>query len=217
MPKPTLVQTAEDALANVGRFEKELAKSQALRDRLTHVHSWYAARMPDGGWSFGPSKFVGYRDNTGVQYLRTYRDADGGKTEATLDRWFESVADESLLGRELSDALHQFLARWGKAPRKALRINILKSELDKVPAAPGTAAGGNDRLLSRVTADPRICGGRPCIKGTRMRVSDIVDMLAHGANRAEILEDFPYLAEDDIAAALAYAARATDHRVIRAA
>jgi uncharacterized protein (DUF433 family) len=72
-------------------------------------------------------------------------------------------------------------------------------------------------LLERISIDPKICGGRPCIRGTRMRVSDIVEMLALGATRAEILEDFPYLAEDDIAAALAYAAQATDHRIIRAA
>lgn len=47
-----------------------------------------------------------------------------------------------------------------------------------------------------------------------MRVSDIVDMIAAGATRPEILEDFPYLTDEDITAALAYAARATDHRVV---
>jgi uncharacterized protein (DUF433 family) len=50
-----------------------------------------------------------------------------------------------------------------------------------------------------------------------MRVSDIVDMLAQGATVAEIVEDFPYISEDDVAAALAFAARAVDHRIIRAA
>ncbi len=50
-----------------------------------------------------------------------------------------------------------------------------------------------------------------------MRVSDIVGMMANGATPAEIVADFPYVSEDDIAAALAYAARATDHRVIQAA
>lgn len=72
-------------------------------------------------------------------------------------------------------------------------------------------------LLDRISSDPGICGGRPCIKGTRVRVSDIVDMLAQGATSAEIVEDFPYISEDDIAAALAYAARAVDHRLIRVA
>jgi uncharacterized protein (DUF433 family) len=71
-----------------------------------------------------------------------------------------------------------------------------------------------DSILSRISIDPDVCGGRPCIRGTRMRVSDLVEMLASGATKAEILADYNYLAEEDISAALAYAARATNHRVI---
>ena len=70
-------------------------------------------------------------------------------------------------------------------------------------------------LLSRITSDPEICGGRPCIKGTRMRIADIIEALAHGATREELLADFDYLTADDIAAALLYASRATDHRIVR--
>jgi uncharacterized protein (DUF433 family) len=69
--------------------------------------------------------------------------------------------------------------------------------------------------LDRITSDPQVCGGRPCIRGQRIRVSDILDMLAGGASRTEILADFPYLEEDDITAALEYASRALDHPVIR--
>ena len=72
-------------------------------------------------------------------------------------------------------------------------------------------------LLDRVTSDPDICGGRPCIKGTRMRVADIIEALAHGATQQQLLVDFDYLTADDIAAALLYAARATEHRVVRTA
>ena len=71
--------------------------------------------------------------------------------------------------------------------------------------------------LDRITVDSGVFGGRPCIRGLRIRVKDILDMLAGGASRAEILEDFPYLEEDDIAAALAYAACHVDHPVIRPA
>ena len=71
--------------------------------------------------------------------------------------------------------------------------------------------------LDRITSDPEICGGRPCIRGQRIRVTDILDLLAGGATRAEILSDFPYLEEDDITAALEYAARAVDHPIIRTA
>jgi uncharacterized protein (DUF433 family) len=71
--------------------------------------------------------------------------------------------------------------------------------------------------LDRITSDPQICGGRPCIRGQRIRVTDILDLLAGGADRSEILSDYPYLEEDDITAALEYASRALDHPVIRTA
>ena len=69
----------------------------------------------------------------------------------------------------------------------------------------------------RIKADPAICGGRPTVAGTRMRVSDILEMLAGGSSEAEILADFPYLALEDIRACLAYAAGAADHPVVTAA
>jgi uncharacterized protein (DUF433 family) len=58
----------------------------------------------------------------------------------------------------------------------------------------------------RITINPRQCGGRPCIRGLRIRVKDVVDMLAAGAPEAEILADFPDLETEDLRAALAYAA-----------
>lgn len=68
--------------------------------------------------------------------------------------------------------------------------------------------------IERITVDPDVCGGRPCIRGLRLRVTDILDMLAGDATRAEILQDYPYLEDVDITAALEYAARATDHPVL---
>ncbi len=73
------------------------------------------------------------------------------------------------------------------------------------------------KLLERITVEPGKCGGRPCIRGMRIRVTDILGMLAGGASHAEILKDFPYLEADDIKAALAYAARQADHAVLHAA
>jgi uncharacterized protein (DUF433 family) len=72
-------------------------------------------------------------------------------------------------------------------------------------------------LLERITVEPGKCGGRPCIRGLRMRVTDILGMLADGATHEEILKDFPYLEPDDIRAALAFAARQTDHAILHAA
>jgi uncharacterized protein (DUF433 family) len=65
--------------------------------------------------------------------------------------------------------------------------------------------------LDRITSDLEICGGRPCIRGTRVRVNDILDLLAAGVSRADILADFPYLENEDITAALKYAARSINH------
>jgi uncharacterized protein (DUF433 family) len=73
------------------------------------------------------------------------------------------------------------------------------------------------QVSTRITIDPEVCGGRPCIRGLRIRVKDILDMLAGGATRQEILTDYPYLEDEDITAALDYASRATDHPVIAAA
>ncbi|HMM45530.1 MAG TPA: DUF433 domain-containing protein [Candidatus Macondimonas sp.] len=71
--------------------------------------------------------------------------------------------------------------------------------------------------LERITVDPEICGGRPCIRGLRIRVKDVLEMLAGGATAEDILADYPYLESDDIRAALEYAAAQADHPVIRVA
>ena len=69
----------------------------------------------------------------------------------------------------------------------------------------------------RITIDPEVRGGRPCIHGLRLRVTDILDMLSGGSSRAEILADYRCLKDKGITAALDYAARLADHTVIAAA
>jgi uncharacterized protein (DUF433 family) len=71
--------------------------------------------------------------------------------------------------------------------------------------------------LQRITIDPHQCGGRPCIRGLRIRVTDILDLLAAGATRDEILEDYPYLEDADISAAQEFAAKQLDHKVMHVA
>jgi uncharacterized protein (DUF433 family) len=70
--------------------------------------------------------------------------------------------------------------------------------------------------LSRITTDPDICGGRLCIRNMRIRVSDILNLLAADEPRAAILADYPYLEDQDITAALEYASAASSHRIIAA-
>ena len=69
----------------------------------------------------------------------------------------------------------------------------------------------------RIAVNPAICGGRPIVAGTRLRVTDILEMLAGGAAEAEILTDFPYVTAEDVRACLAYAASVADHPVVIAA
>jgi uncharacterized protein (DUF433 family) len=71
-----------------------------------------------------------------------------------------------------------------------------------------------EELLERISIDPEVCFGRPCIRGTRIWVSLIVDNIAEGVSEAELLEAYPQLKPEDIRAALAYAAEMTRERII---
>ena len=69
-------------------------------------------------------------------------------------------------------------------------------------------------LLSRISADPNVCFGKPCIRGTRIWVSLILENLAEGTSQTELLKVYPQLKAEDIRAALAYGAEATRERVV---
>ena len=69
--------------------------------------------------------------------------------------------------------------------------------------------------LKRITIDEGKCGGRPCIRGMRIRVTDILELLGAGASFDEVLKDYPYLEREDILTAIEYAAHQTDHAVLR--
>jgi uncharacterized protein (DUF433 family) len=71
-------------------------------------------------------------------------------------------------------------------------------------------------LLDRITTNPEQCGGRPCIGGMRIRVTDVLDLFAAGLTAEQILEEMPDLEIEDLQAALQYAARRLDHPVIAA-
>ena len=80
----------------------------------------------------------------------------------------------------------------------------------------------SDRLVSggmsqidRITIEPGKCGGRPCIRGYRLRVKDVLELLAHGASWDEILEDYSFLEREDIQACLDFAVAQSDHALIK--
>ena len=216
---PLLVQSAAEAVDNILTFAEEASAHPALSLRVGTVHEWYAARDSAGRWRFGPSKWVGYKHARATEYLSSSGKGGvraGGKTEEVLPQWFEAVDPSSMLGKQLHAELTELLGRWGKRPRRPVGISILKSEMDAYRQA-RQPAPSSEEGMSRIACEPDVCGGRPVIRGTRVRVADLIDLMASGAGRDEILSDYPYLTDADLSAALAYAARATSHLVIRAA
>jgi uncharacterized protein (DUF433 family) len=72
-------------------------------------------------------------------------------------------------------------------------------------------------LLKRITINPEVCGGRPTIRGMRIRVVDVLELLASGMTRDEILHDYPYLEPEDFDASLMYAAHVLNQPMTNAA
>lgn len=104
------------------------------------ARAWYAYRDEEGRWKFGPSKFIGYEGLTAEQYLklsRTINGLDGRKTEAQLQQWHTELDPSSDLYRGLSAQLSDFLAGYGKAPSRKMRISIPKDARDERPADSG--------------------------------------------------------------------------------
>lgn len=207
-----LVDSLDQALENIACYQDEVQKEPRLTKGMTRVRAWYAHRSDDGTWLFGPSRFIGYAGGNTEAYLSETLNRNSLQTEAVLREWFDIVPPATPLGAELADALSRFCKTHGhSSPRRDARICVRKEVL----------AGGTETVspgeAQRICLDPSICGGRPHIRGTRVRVSDILDLLASGASPSEILADYPYLSEADLKAALAYGAAATAHRVILAA
>ena len=69
-------------------------------------------------------------------------------------------------------------------------------------------------ILERITMDPKQCGGRPCVRGMRIRVSDVLDLFAAGLDAAEILDEMPDLEAEDLKACLTFASRRIDHPLL---
>ena len=70
------------------------------------------------------------------------------------------------------------------------------------------------RLAERITVDPEQCGGRPCVRGMRIRVTDVLDLLANGLTPEQILAELPDLEMEDIRACLRFASQRIDHPVV---
>ena len=212
MVLPNIVSDLSDVIKNIEIYNAAVAKGE-LRDVIAYVRHWYALKDDDGAWQFAPSKFIGYADITPAIYQRGHKELDGRVTESALKQWFEEIPEGHVLEGELQRELRRFIASHGKSLNSLAQIHVLKSQLPG-PARKKNALAGE---TWRITANADMLGGKPCIRGLRIRVTDILEALALGATRAEILEDFPYLEDGDITAALEYAVGSVDHRLIKAA
>lgn len=205
----SVVANLDEAIDNVRQYQIEVLKEPELAKLMKQVHAWYAIKSNDGTWRFAPSKFIGYAGNNARAYLVEAPNRDGRSPEAVLKNWFVVVPSDTRRGAELNEALRNFLKSHGHSgPRKGARICVLK----EVSASDADIMA--IEIRDRIRIDTGICGGRPHIRGTRVRVSDILELFAHGVSEPEILADYPYLCEEDMRAALAFGAAASEHRVI---
>jgi uncharacterized protein (DUF433 family) len=210
-----LISTVSVARQNVLRYSDELQRSGPLQEIMSYARGWYACRNQSGDWAMAPSKFAGYADNDAESYVRQHRERDGRLTERLLSQWFVEVKPGRPIYNDLMRVLAKMFAHSGKTPNKRVHLYVLTSDL--TVSEPAEGGQSKSALLQRVTYDTDVLGGRPIIRGLRVGVGDLLGLLAAGASREEILADFPYLEDEDISAALEYAARAVDHRVVNAA
>lgn len=217
MAKHQLVSHLAEAKANIDRYEQALTESPELQAIMSYARSWHGYLASDGNWHVAPSKFVGYLNNSAAAYVRLHRQRDGRRTERALSAWFDTIEPGSAAYEDVTASVLRLFAKYGRAPNKLLRVNAPKRERNPIVQTQRVAEVNRALVRSRITFDSRICSGRPCIRGMRIRVSDILEMLSAGATRQEILADYSYLEDDDISAALEYAAEFADHRVVSAA
>ena len=71
-------------------------------------------------------------------------------------------------------------------------------------------------VFDRITVNPKQCGGKPCIRGMRIRVSDVLDLLASGLTPSQVLDELPDLVQEDIDAVLRFASQKLNHPIVAA-
>ena len=125
---PTLVTSAKRATEAILRFGQEVDASPDLASRLAYARAWYAVRE-NGEWHLGPSKFIGYKALSAEAYIQRSQDLDGRRTEAQLQRWFTELSPRSPDYEAVTSALSTFLARFGKAPSKKMRVSVPNDNL----------------------------------------------------------------------------------------
>lgn len=120
--------------------------------------------------------------------------------------WFGFRPEAALACGQLTRVLH----RGQPTYRKSLCLGAKASEQKPVMQEGKFMA----KLAERITVDPEQCGGRPCIRGMRIRVTDVLDLLANGMTATQVLEELPDLEPEDIQACLRFASQRLNHPVV---
>lgn len=149
MRNPVLITNEAQALDNIQRFNDALESSPGLQNRLSYARAWYTGFESDGSYTFGPSKFIGYRDLSADDYLDG-DGLDGRQTEHRLAQWFVEIGPDHIAYEPLREQLHDFLAAYGKAPSSAMRINIPISAHDEALANVAAFTEDSDHALAEL-------------------------------------------------------------------
>jgi uncharacterized protein (DUF433 family) len=179
-----------------------------LRDKISKFKDCVPAKKWGNGESLPNLKLHNYRIE--LLPLRNSLLAHAGDFLGNKDAQINKTRDWLKLSNELVSTCHHIFM--GSPISNMLETYLPKQNLFWDHAARGFVATASQASmipdhLERITVNPEICGGRPCIRGMRIRVSDILDMLAEGATRADIQSSYAYLEDEDIFAAVTFAAR----------
>jgi len=128
-----LVSSAAQVRQNIATLENELAKAPELSERFGFVHVWYIdAGIPDEP-KFGFSKFIGYEGLDAATYLKNYAEMDGRNTEWAMRDFAHEIKPETPAFRAYMSQLRDWLAGFGKTPRKTVRLMVLdEAQMDPV-------------------------------------------------------------------------------------
>jgi hypothetical protein len=129
----TLARSPDTAIANISAFNLAVESGQhpLVKKLISHVQAWYAVERPDGSFSFGPSKFIGYANMTPDLYAQetgANGRLDGRVTEKALSAWATPVTESDERYEALHDALAAFCGRHGSFPNKRARISLFRKE-----------------------------------------------------------------------------------------
>lgn len=197
---PVVVTTMSEVATNFRDYNAAVARDE-LCAAIGYVRHWCAIKVMDE-WRFGPSKLIGFTGATASAVGNDGRVIDGRMADAALSEWFVEIPRGHAMEAEVKTALRRFIASKNKRLHGLAAIHVLKREM---PGVIPMRRRHTDESW-RITSDAGKMGGKPLIRGLRIGVGDILGMMAAGAERENILEDYPYLENGDITAALDYAA-----------